>query len=666
MVDGQDRTSVLARPLPERSVNPDRQEASIIVKLPTRIPRQALALGPVLAVALSSMAQPPTSPPFREAQQITAVDLTVEIVSHRGPSKETEALPSYLAPEDFEVVYDGETLPVVGVSAFGPAQHAPDTEPWTFVIYFDRRLSSPVEAGWAAGELMTLASRLTDLGTVEVVAADPDPKPLAEPTRDAELLSSVLAEIALFPEGDDHQLLTLRDELLAEIGNPDSEIDPAELVPFAIAEEKRLVRRQLDALLTRLAVTEGGARRAVFLAGGGFDLHPEDFYRSHLSRSGRASAGESGDLEADTEALARTLAAYGWIVFPLVPPAEEVEAGMRLGKWEVGKIEGEAKETLLDPLDPHSTVGAPAINFFNLKRKNQKDLDRAEAYLELGTQLAKQGDLPEAEQAYRMALYHYAGDPAAIEEQTTALVKLGEALERQGRRREARRARERAQELDPDVVIATVPLGELIEPSAGLETLAQRTAGAVIADGEALGQTLTALPYRVRITYQVPGLPAGTLRPVEVRCKRRGCRLNAPGWARSGTPDGVAAARMRHWLASDQFEGELDVKARLLPGSPVSGPYSIEAEVKIPPGLSEDHGAKLRASLGFGNPESIATIQHVRLEPRKADGGSWTFQTGLASEALPATSQRGVIVLVEHMATGDWGATVVELPAAEP
>lgn len=628
-------------------------------------------------------AQGPDSPPFRDEQRITAIDLMVQVVSRGGDRDPIGALPAHLAPEDFEVAAAGEPRPVISVSAFGPAQHLADHAPWNFVLYFDRSLTSPYEAGWAAGELVAAIGRLTDLGRVEVVVADPEPRTVLEPTRDAELLGSVLAEIALFPEGDDHELLKLRDEFLAELAKGDSEIDPAELAAFAIAEEARLVRRQLDGLVTWLAgAAVEGPRRVVFLANAGFDLDPQSFYRPALARHGKPlpAGGDDvpgADLAADVDVAARSLAAYGWIVFPLVPPPDTPPTtGLRIGKWQVGKPRGELKETPIDPLNPHDTVTPVLLNFLNLKRESNQDRDKAESYLEFGTELAGRGELVEAEQALRMAIVHFAENPNWEDRRALTLAKLGEVLDGQGRRREAREAYKRALELAPDSPEVTVgPLAELTDPLPPVDRLAADTTGKLVRGAETLDQVLAALPYRVRVSFQLADVPEGTIQAVAVRCLRRGCELAAPAWARNGTPDEVATARLRRWLADDQYEGALEVKARLVPAS---GAQVLEVEVAMPDAVApagEGEVPKLRATLGFGDPESVGTVKHLRPEAREdAAGRRWSFRTGVSAGELPAAgvpaagvpaaAARGVAVVVEHLESGAWGGTVVELADA--
>lgn len=599
----------------------------------------------------------PESPPYTEEQRITAIDTMVEIAGRKGPADAADGLPSYLLPEDFEVLDGSEPRSVVDVAAFGPAQHAPDSEPWTFVIYFDRALSGPAEASWAAGELFEAAGRLTDLGAVEVIVADPEPKTLLDPTRDSELLASVLAEIALFPEGEDHRILALRDEFLGEVANPDSEIDPGELAAFAVAEEKRIIARQLDGLLTHMVSTAGGSRRGLFLVSSGFDLRPQNFYRVHRGRV-KSPPSSYADPEAISEALAQSLAAYGWITFAFTPPKDQASSGgLRFGKWRLGAPRGATRETAVDPLHPGETVGPVIINLLDLTRRGERDLEKAEAYLEFGETLVASGDHEEAEQALRMALYHLADDPATLDLQVKALVGLGKVLELQGRSREARAAFEKARELDAESVsmAAAPPLGELLEPTKALERLAETTCGAVVRDRETLFEALAGLAYRVRVTFQVSGAADGSLHPVEVRCLRKGCRARAPAWIRSGTPREVAAARIRRWLSDDQFEGDFEVRARLLAEKGV-----IELEAAIPEGVDPGAQGILGVTSGRGDPESIDELRHELLTPRvRAEPPRWSLAVELPGEGRtpPGAS---VAVLVDHLESGRWGATLVE------
>lgn len=607
----------------------------------------------LLILPVSSAAQAPErqGDSFQEEQRITAVDVMVEFL----PTKRGFALPAYLAPKDFEVTYGGERRPVIDVDVVAPAQQPSSGEPWTIVLYFDLSFSNLPGVTWAATELAFAAERLTGLGPVSVILADPKPHEVLAPTRNAEELSGVLAELALFPEAGEHELLTLRDEVLDELAKDEPRVGATELVPFALTEEERLIRSHQDELLTTLADVEAGARRVLVLVGGGYDLRPEDFYAVHASEA----LPEGRDLRDDTEKLGRTLGAYGWTTLVLLPPPPTpVPRGVRIGKWLLQKPTVEHQDFSRDPLDPHDPsqrVGVALFNFFNLKREDKREPKEAESFLELGEKLVEQKDLEEAEQAFRMAIYHFAEDPKTSDLQAGALIRLGEVLKELGRRREARAAFQKAAAIDPARTAAEVgPVAELHSPASPLEMLAAATTGAVLRSGQELLEALTGLGRRVRLSYQVPGRADGALHRVEVRCKRGKARLLAPSWARSATPASVAAARVRRMLGDEWMEGDLELDAVLRP-SPDGG-WRVEAEL---PNLGEIRPEALRLSYGVGSPEGVTALEHLWITPHQDEvDGRWK----LSAPVVAPTEEQGIAILVEHMDSGRWGAVVRELP----
>lgn len=588
---------------------------------------------------------------FQDEQRITAVDLVVEFL----PTKRGFELPAYLMPKDFEVTYGGERRPVIDVDVAAPTQQPSSGESWTIVLYFDLSFSNLPGVAWASTELALAAERLTALGPVSVILADPNPHEALAPTRDAEELSGVLAELALFPQAGEHELLKLRDEVLDEIAKDEPRVPPAELLPLALREEERVIRRHQDDLLTTLADVEAGARRVLVLVGGGYDLRPEDFYAVHASQA----LSSARDLRADAEDLGRTLGAYGWTTLVLLPPPPTpVPRGVRIGKWLLSKPTVEHQDFARDPLDPHDPtqrVGVALFNFFKLTREDQREPEEAASFLELGERLVEQKDLEEAEQAFRMAIYHFAEDPKTSHQEAGALIRLGEVLKELGRRREARAAFQKASALDPARTAAEVgPVAELASPASPLEVLAASTTGAVLRSGEELTEALTGLSRRVRLSYQVPGRVDGALHRVEVSCRRGKARLLAPSWARSATPAAVAAARVRRLLDDELLEGDLDLDAALRP-TPEGG-WRVVAEL---PDLGEVRPEALRLSYGVGSPEGVSALEHLWITPQKDEvDGRWKF-----SAPVPAPSgEQGLAILVEHMDSGRWGAVVKELP----
>jgi hypothetical protein len=291
--------------------------------------------------------------------------------------------------------------------------------------------------------------------------------------------------------------------------------------------------------------------------------------------------------------------------------------------------------------------------------------EEGEAYLELGRALAAQGDLGRALDAYRDAIHAFYDHPASAPRQALAEAELGDVLARMERPDEAERWWRRALARDP-ALAARYPgaAAALAAPRAPLEALAAATAGRVVRDDPdwpgALEAALASLEDRVRITFQRPGPPDGGLHPVAVRRAGRERPLPAPGWARAGTPETVAAARLRRLLETGAVEGgTLAVAAAL-------DPSTSAVTVRLaPPGsgplADPDHQPVLRASLAALGPEGEAAVRHhVPPPPALAAGEAWSFRFDAGD--LPPGHQPAA-VLVEDLASGLWGIAVVPAPA---
>lgn len=199
-------------------------------------------------------------------------------------------------------------------------------KPWRVVVYVDRILAGTRSVRGAAGLLAAQSRELTALGPVEIVLAEPEPRPALLPTRDPLAVDESLSRLLLMADGRD-DLRALRQRFLDEVGAPteaseDSSDDLADRVEEAVAAETRLVGRQQDALLEWLA---GEARedgpRVLFLVTDGFDLDPRAPYLDKIADPARRSAIQAGlaepPLAARAAELARTAAALGWTVLPM-------------------------------------------------------------------------------------------------------------------------------------------------------------------------------------------------------------------------------------------------------------------------------------------------------------------------------------------------------------
>jgi hypothetical protein len=214
----------------------------------------------LLSTVLRSGAEAQPPPEVTEREEVTAIDLLVEV-----------------SARNFEVSEDGRSLPIIAIELPGSRLL---TEPWHIVLYFDLALSSSHAVRWAASELADWVLELLTLGEVEIVVADPEPRRVLAPSRDPELLEQTLSGIFLEREGED-ELVALREDFLVA-GGEEPPLPGSERARSMILEERRVIRRQQDELLNLLVRTQPPtSRRALFLVSDGFDLRPEEFYRQH-------------------------------------------------------------------------------------------------------------------------------------------------------------------------------------------------------------------------------------------------------------------------------------------------------------------------------------------------------------------------------------------------
>lgn len=280
-----------------------------------------LAAGLFLAPGPPARAQQEPRDEFAEETLVTAIDLAVEARNAFGLA------PPDLKPKDLVVMEEGEARPVVGVAPLGGGE---GEEPWRLVIYFDLALASRDTVRSAAYALAQESSVLTGMGTVEVVVAEETPEVLLGATREPARVDNALARVYTEYPGRG-EIALLRRQALAEAGAGSAVpggapraapvappgAAPAEVAAAAVAEERAMVRRRQDQLLTWTAADRGGGPRALFLVTDGFDLDPGELYRRQVPGVGSVGGGPRVLGEA-TETLARTLAAYGWVVYPVV------------------------------------------------------------------------------------------------------------------------------------------------------------------------------------------------------------------------------------------------------------------------------------------------------------------------------------------------------------
>jgi len=320
--------------------------------------------------------------------------------------------------------------------------------------------------------------------------------------------------------------------------------------------------------------------------------------------------------------------------------------GLRIGKWRVA---GPAGGRILG---------------VRIARESERDPELAEAHMEKGQALLASGKAGESEEAFRLALHHFYGDPRTKNQQAEALVGLADALKQQGEEDEARVMLALASQMDTSVATEDpTALASLLNPTEVLEILAGETSGRVLYEESDLEVSMLGLQHRQRLTLQLPGTPRGEIYPIEARISRQGWVVRSPLWIRFGTPPGVPAARARLLINGDDVESTLVLDARVERRSATSDLALTEFRLPIAtnddePLPAEGYGCRISAAW-------VAADEGLRVDQRLLscslgdEGLSGSFEISLDSEL--------VALVVEHLATGDWGAEIfeIEVPAGD-
>ena len=449
----------------------------------------------ILSLPISSSALATPAP----ASEKRATALWVGVTDSRGrPVTE-------LGPDGFQVSEGGEVLTVQRIDA--PAASA---TPWRQVLYFDQLLSDRPSLRRAADALAAQAEALTRLGTVEIVAADPQPRLLLPATRDSALLAQVLSRLALEGGGRD-EIGQLRRELLIADRHPGSLIDEAR------RRERTLRRQQADRLITWLAdhgQATTTAPRALWLTDGALALPFAPFFATLATTSlapGPATPGSATGAmatrsasadEAPESSLARYLAAAGWITLPLAIAGQEEEElpGSEFDRWrnQAGAVERSDAVDLLTVLR---------------HRRQQRAQDKR-----------REGD---------------SSDVTSEQERDEAARADAAALRR----------------------LALTPSTD------SLDGFSRQSGGQALFTTEQIAQAIPQLASRLRLVLAPPATipPAGATRAIELQLSGGDSKRTVayPGWIATGIPEELGSARARRLLDLGIDEGQLDLLAQL-------------------------------------------------------------------------------------------------------
>lgn len=206
--------------------------------------------------------------------------------------------------DDLLVIEDGVPRPVIKAGTVDDPttrtalkREGFDFAPWNAVVWIDEALAEPETVFVATLALARQASRLAELGSVEVVVAGPEPEVEAAATRETRRLEQVLADLA-------GKARVERDRAAAR---------PSEHSGVSSRPDTSTLRRQLDRLLVHLAGQRDPGPRLLFLVADGFAVTPHE---SRAFETGIADPA-AGERAAVIQEAARLLAAYGWVTVAL-------------------------------------------------------------------------------------------------------------------------------------------------------------------------------------------------------------------------------------------------------------------------------------------------------------------------------------------------------------
>jgi tetratricopeptide (TPR) repeat protein len=592
---------------------------------------------------LGAASTPGLAQSYSDTERVTVIELPVELRSSSRPEGPAQKPPGNLSAGDFEILIDGrlqEVVAVDSVSTIGPL-------PLHLLIYVEAALSDGRELEDSLDLVASLAGQISEVATVDLVIADPDPRFLLQRSTEPDVLENLMASPNWGDSASD-DLRALRAGFLEALRDTETEIDLHTLQTAFAFEEARLVQQRLDLLLSFVADRPAAGRQKVLLLVGlQFDLDPLEFYSAWgdgASRPLQEEPLEAPKINDSTQALAATLGGLGWLTYPIAPPPREspLRPGLRVGKWRVT-----------------GPAGGRVIGL-RLAREAERDPELARGYLKNGQSLLEQGSAVEAEKAFRLALHHFSGDRRTAEEQAQAAAGLAEALEAQGRSVKARGTLRMASDLDAEVA-ADHPeaLAVLLEPTESLEALALASSGHVLFAQQELQDSLHDLKQRLRLSFQMPGNPTGELYAAEVRYLRKGMLAQAPAWVRFGSPPSVAAARVR--LLREDAGVEPPVVLDAHAGRSAEEPAVTRLEFILPPiddgevGRSDQERA-CRLTMTILAEDAPTEVEQQQVVCRPTAGGL----AGSARLSVPEQEEL-LGILIEDLATGNWGADIFEI-----
>jgi len=257
-----------------------------------------------------------------------------------------------------ELQVDGENVGIEGV--------ARAESDWQTLVYVDLALTTPGPVFQLAEVLLEQLDPLLDVGSLEIVVANPLARTILPPTRDRDLAAAALNRLAtgeeaasalvdrrrLFASERDIEFSRARQQAAAGSRDRSTELEVVleQMARDAIRDEAAMRRTQIDEIVSFLAAREDlrreaqrdaetasgeapGSRRLLILLADGLVADPLSYYLELLPTAGSLA------VEAATmptlDGVARTAAAFGWTAAPVAFAGGENGDGVRIRSNEV-------------------------------------------------------------------------------------------------------------------------------------------------------------------------------------------------------------------------------------------------------------------------------------------------------------------------------------------
>lgn len=256
-----------------------------------------------------------------------------------------------LRPDELMVLEDGQQVRLLGLEpGTGPpsaatadqagvdgAQPPPTTatmeNPWRVVVYVSTELAGRFVLQGLCRQTADNAARLTALGPVDLVLANPSPTLVNEAGRRPDDVANALNQLAKQTSGST-TVAAIRNAFTRDF-KPGVGFDTAYTItqssPQAVAararasihRERTIIRGELDRMVAWLQSQPPASRGLLLWVTGGFDLNPSDFYIPLVSQIDPYMAAKMRtdyaalSLEADVRQIVEVALAYGWTVMPV-------------------------------------------------------------------------------------------------------------------------------------------------------------------------------------------------------------------------------------------------------------------------------------------------------------------------------------------------------------